>query len=130
MNIAALKAELTAGHPGTGAYNADSLISAQQINAVNRSVNKTAMTGDEIFANTDAAEFDGLSAAKQSLWVAFCGRDSINPWGQANVDFVTWIFGAGPTITALQAARVRAVSRADELGLGTVYPGHIEQARA
>ena len=40
MNIAALAAELTAGHPGTGAYDADLSVAAGQLNAVNRTRNK------------------------------------------------------------------------------------------
>lgn len=36
MDLQALKTELLAGHPGTGAYNADNEIAANQINAVNR----------------------------------------------------------------------------------------------
>ena len=40
------------------------------------------------------------------------------------------VFGGGSaTITALQALRVEAVSRAVELGLGTIYPGHVQNAR-
>ncbi len=38
MNIPALKAELLAGHPDTGAYNADNQLAADEINAVNRDV--------------------------------------------------------------------------------------------
>lgn len=131
MNLSILKAELLAGHPGTGAYNADSLIAANQINAVNRTIPVASMSGDEVFAATDGPQFVALSAAKQANWLAFCGRESINPFGTANVAFVTWVFGAGTaTVTALQAARSEAGSRARELGLPMVYPGHIEQARA
>lgn len=36
MDLVALKAELTAGHPGTGAYSAGDEAAANQINAVNR----------------------------------------------------------------------------------------------
>ena len=36
MGLAELKAELTAGHPDTGAYNANHALAADELNAINR----------------------------------------------------------------------------------------------
>ena len=130
-DIPKLKTELAAGHPDTGAYDADAQIAADQLNAVNRSINRASMSGDEMFSHTDTTDFAGLTAAKQSNWLAFCGRDSIDPWGAANVAFVQWIFGAGAaTLTALAGARTTDVSRAVEVGIGFVHAGHVAEARA
>lgn len=52
MDIAALAAELTAGHPDTGAYNADSSLAADQLNTVNRTRNLSSLSGDAMFAAT------------------------------------------------------------------------------
>ena len=41
MDLAALAAELTAGHPDTGAYDADNALAAAEINAVNRPADVT-----------------------------------------------------------------------------------------
>jgi hypothetical protein len=131
MDIAALAAELTAGHPDTGAYNAIAVTAAAELNAVNRTTNKTSMSGDEVFSVTDNTEFQALSAGDKNLWLSFCGRDTINPFGASNVAFVTSLFGGGSdTLTALAATRKNDVSRAVELGLGIVRPGNIEEARA
>ena len=131
MDLVALKAELLAGHPDTGAYDADAATAATQLNAVNRTRNLTSLTGDVMFGATDDTEFAGLTDLKKQLWVSFCGRDSIDPFGSANVAFVTWIFGGGSgTITTLATLRKEDLSRAAELGFGFIYPGHVQDARA
>ena len=130
MNIPALAAELTAGHPDTGAYNVDDQIAANQLNAVNRSRNIASLSGDGLFSATDTVEFAALTEAKKSNWLAFCGRESVDPFGAANVAFVNWVFGGGSTtISSLASLRTESVSRAVELGLGFVQPGHVENAR-
>ena len=132
MNYTALKAEIDAGHPDTGAYDADSAIAAQQINAANRTRIKASMTGSEIFAATDSAEFDGLTAAKKDLWLAFCAIDNQNPeaGGLAQL-FTVSIFGGGSTtVSTLGSIREESISRSTELGLGTVKQVHIDKARA
>ena len=48
MDIVALAAELTAGHPVTGAYNADDALAAGELNAVNRTRSRDTVTGSEI----------------------------------------------------------------------------------
>jgi predicted TIM-barrel enzyme len=130
MNIEVLKAELLAGHPETGAYDADNQIAADQINAVNVERNKTSMTGREMAANIVDAEYDILSDTKKSQVLALTGANDIDPFGfVANV--LKDVFDIGSvTITNLQAARVETVSQATVLGLGFVYEGHIEAARA
>jgi hypothetical protein len=53
---------------------------------------------------------------------------NINPFG-IEADLMQDIFGASTTITALQAARKENISRAEELGLGVVGAGQVEEAR-
>ena len=129
MNIAALKAELTAGHPGTGAYDADAAIAAGELNAVNRTKIKSSLSGNDLFTATDATEFAALTDVKKQLWVSWCNSDR-DPSDAANVAFVNFIFEpASTTLSNLAAIRSEDVSRAVELGLGFVYPGHVENAR-
>ena len=130
MNIAALKAELLEGHPGTGAYDADDTVAAGQLNAVNCTKDKTSMTGSEIINALDKAEYLALSDAdKDRVWQV-CHLGTVNPFGVEAELFVA-IFGAGSaSIAALQAARKDPVSRAVELRLDFVYPAHVTHARA
>ena len=130
MDLAALAAELTAGHPDTGAYDADSAIAATQINVVNRKKNRTSMTGSEVLNAVNAGEWVALTdAQRQTVWdVVHLG--DVNPFG-IEATLITNVFGGGSaTITELADARKEDVSRADELGLGQVRTGTVQQARA
>jgi hypothetical protein len=130
MNLAALKAELLAGHPNEVPYDANAAIAAGQLNEPNRSQNKTSMTGSEILNAMDKDAFLALSDAdKQKVWdVLHLG--TVNPFGiEAEVFKV--VFGVpSDTITSLIAARVKPVSRAVEIGLGTPTAGDVQRARA
>ena len=132
MDLVALAAELTAGHPVTGAYNADDALATQQINEVNIDVIRASMSGSEMFANTDGGDYAALSDAKKLEWLNFCGIDSHNPNnGSPAATFVTYIFGAGTqTLTNLIAARGETISRATQLGLGRVRVDDVTKARA
>lgn len=137
IDYQALKAELLAGHPVTGAYDADDQIAADQLNAVNRQRNRTAMTGDEVFQATNQAEFEALDKGQGNTsddyghWLIFCARNELDPFGSSNVNFVTDMFGAGSTTLAnLNTLRREDVSRAVELEFGTVNAGNVATARA
>ncbi len=137
MDLVAIKAELDAGHPGPVGnpgivpYDVDDAIAAGQFNAVNRTLNRTSMTGSEVLNAIDAAEWGTRTAEqKQVVWdIVHLG--DINPFG-VEVTLMTSAFtgAGGVTMAELNAARKDNVSRAVELGLGFIYPGHIEQARA
>jgi len=130
MDITKLKTLLASPHPISGPWNADDALAAAQFNVENITPIKSSMSGDEVFAATDAVEFGGLVEHKQQLWMAFCGRDSINPAGVSNVALVSWVFGGGSaTLTALKEVRKEKISLAVREGLGFVYPGHVENAR-
>lgn len=104
------------------------LEAAQSLNAVNREVNKTSMTGSEILSQAEASEYAALTEAKKAQWLALCGVDSIDPFGSA-VQVVIDIWGAGSaTITNLQASRKQSLSRAQELGF-QVREGDVTNAR-
>jgi hypothetical protein len=128
MDIDALKAELLGDHPGTGPYDADDTVAAGQLNEVNRSRNKDSLTGSQVLNAIDHAEFLGKSAEQQQRIWDILHLGELNPFGR-EADLMTSIFGASATITALQALRVEAVSRAVEIGLGVVKVGHVQEAR-
>jgi hypothetical protein len=103
---------------------------SNDLNTVYRTRNRASMSGDEIYQQTVPAEFLALTADNKQLWMAFCGRDSINPFATANVQTVVQIFGSvSTTVANLNASRVESVSRAVELGLGFVLPGEVDTAR-
>jgi len=105
MNISDLAEELAAGHPDTGAYNADAATAAGELNAVNRTRNRTSMTASEVYNAVDAAEYVALDAdEKQEIWdILHLGE--INPFGMEATRFTALFGGGSDTITALAAAR-------------------------
>ena len=131
IDYTALADELTAGHPDTGAYNADSAIAASEINAVNRTRIRASMSGSEIWAATDSAELAALTAGARGNWLAFCAIDSHNPeaGGLAQLFTVSIFGGDSATVSTLASTRQEVVSRSVELGLGSVKAGEIEVAR-
>lgn len=104
---------------------------ADSLNTVDRTRNRTSMTGDEIYNNIDSrADWDALTDVQRGDFLAFCGRDTIDPFASANVETVKRIFGdVSNTVTNLSAARVEAVSRATEINIGFVTEGAVQHVR-
>ncbi len=117
MNYEALKAELDAGHPTTGAYDADAATAAGQLNALNRTRIVSSMSGSDMWANTVPAEFNALEAAKRLEWLSFCAITGHNPENNGLAHkFVEYIFGASSTTESnLGTARSESISRAVEV---------------
>lgn len=137
MDIAALKAELAAGHPGgvsgtpvPAAYSTDAETAAAQLNAVNRQRPRATMTGSEVFNAIALPEWDGLDVVEQRQIWDVVHMHAINPYGR-EADIFRGVFtdAESPTIAALQAARQEPVSRATEIDLGHVRPGNVTEAR-
>ena len=129
----ALKAELDAGHPVSGAYNADDQLAADQINLADVSRIRSNMTGAEILAATDTTEYAALTDAAKAQFLSFTsGNDTIDPAvGGIAQEIIVDIFGGGSvTVTTLGLLRQETISRATELDFGTVIIGDIQNARA
>ena len=91
---------------------------------------KSVMTGKEIFAQQNSADYAALSDAKKQQWISLTSHDGIDPFGPA-VQVVLDIWGGGSTtISNLQSARVELISRAQELGLGLINEGDVKHSRA
>ena len=130
MDITALAAELTTDELLRGYAAMTDQEAADSLNdTIDRDRNRTTMTGREVAAEIDDAEYDALTDVKKAQILSLTSGDDIDPFGFGA--FVTKdVFGVGSnTVAALAAARVETVSRADELSLGVVYAGHVENAR-
>ena len=102
IDYTALNAELTAGHPDTGAYNVDDALAADELNAANRPNNAISMQTILKFLildNTYKAN-DGDDTQDRSLWqrikevVALAGTPTAgvaNPWGSTTLGNVSEI---------------------------------------
>ena len=100
--------------------------------ATGRTRDRTSMTGDEVALSVeDRATWDALTDNQKIQFLSLCQRQSIDPFGAANVELVKSIFGdSSATVANLAAARVETISRAVELELKVpVKVGHVTQAR-
>lgn len=82
-NLQALKAELLAGHPDTGAYNADDQLAADEINALNRDIDVDSATLLEYCITT---EFRGSSIYGRIVAVANAKPGDLLPLGNLGAD--------------------------------------------
>lgn len=129
MDLQVLKNELTAGHPGTGAYSANDATAADQLNARNRQPDRESLTGGMLAASIVRAELAALSNADQNYVRALlpCGDMPLTATLKTELGN---IFGAATQTRAnLLALLKRPGSRAEELGLGTVSPSNVADAR-
>jgi hypothetical protein len=101
------------------------------LNTVYRTRQLNNLSGDDIFAATERSEFAALTDHMQDLWLSFCGRETVDAFVTANVDFVQWVIGtASQTVSNLANLRTEDISRAQELGLPASLTIHqISQAR-
>ena len=128
-DIAKLRAELTADPLGRGYAAMTDVAVAADLNTVYREHNKSLLTATEVLNAVVLAEFNALTdTVQRRIWdVIHIGE--INPFGVEEKLFIA-AFGAGSvTIANLAEIRKEAVSRAVELGIGFVYPGHVQNAR-
>ena len=100
-----------AGDPLTKGYagmtDAELLTS---LNKADRSRNRTSMTGREVKAQVDVAEYKALSDAKKQQMIELLKRDDLDLFG-LDKDILVDIFGPSTTGTNLVAARVETISR-------------------
>jgi hypothetical protein len=100
------------------------------LDGLTRSRNRDSMTGSELLNNVDHGEWNALSADQQRLVWDIVHMGTIDPFGVEET-LLKGVFGIpSVTITALALARVEAISRATELGLGHVREGDVQRARA
>ncbi len=128
-NLDDLKDELVNDPLGRGYSGMTDEQASNSLNVVNRTKNKTSMTGSEVANAVDIGEFNALSAGDEQLIWNVIHIGDIDPFGVEATIF-TNVFGMGSaTITSLAAARKIPVSRAQELNLGRIGPGLVTEAR-
>ena len=151
MDIDALRTELLAGHPDTGAYSSDDAIAAVEINAKNRQRYK-AITSAELLGWSAAASTGGrprlikideaatAHASEDVKAAAMAAAEMVKREGTLldlnRADRMALVDGlvAGGVLssddkTDLLQLATESISRATELGLGLVRPGDVIQAR-
>lgn len=100
------------------------------LNSIYRTRNVTEMSASDVLNIIDTTEWGALSDTEQrKIWDILHMGGSLNPWGNEAQMFIS-VFGAGSqTIQDLADARVEDISRANELGLGTIRESDVHKAR-
>ena len=126
---------LVRGYNGPGAANPGpgpmtDREATDDLNTEYRSRDRTSMTRTEVMQSIDTAEFDVLTdGQKADIW-GVLGVNTVDPRSGSFEEHVfKAVFGQpSATLTALAAARVEPISRAEELGI-RVGLGSVQVAR-
>lgn len=129
MSYAALKVELDTDPLGRGYSGMTDQQIADNMNAVDRTRNRTQMTGKEVKDRIVVSEWDSRTDAQKQIVLAMCNRDDLDPFGIDAQIFQDAMAGATNTINALIAYRVEDISRAEEIFGAPVDVAAIESAR-
>jgi hypothetical protein len=131
MNYEVLKTELTTDPLTRGYSGMSNAAAAADLNTEYREVDVEAVTGQQIFEATVPSEYNALGPSDTDLFHAIIGMGELLVSGTNTRAALMALFGAGTTTrTNLIALQTELISRAAELGLGTVKEGHIATARA
>jgi hypothetical protein len=129
--IQVLADELTHDPLGRGYAGMSDEQAAVNLNTVDRTRQRDTVLGHEIFNATDHTEYAALADAQKDRWLALCAIDIINIASGVAKALEAEIFGPGTTTRDnLLALKTENISRATELGLGTVKVGHVQMARS
>lgn len=147
MDIDALSVELAGSHTVTGPYDADAETAASQLNAVNLArlvslsmteVREWAAVNARAFNLRAAIDNEALTDQVRNLAIlgdTLLGTDDgqLDPSNAIHVGMVNELVAAGvwstADKTALVAKATEDISRATELGFGTIHIADIEDAR-
>ena len=136
--LQALKDELvndpeTLGYSAPNAgVEADAIADVALLMAVNRSVDRETMSGSEIFEAIDATEWQGRSAEQKDdirLVIGLGDSIQISAGTKARAILQNALAGSTNSIAELGTISQKTVSRAEELGLGRVTIGDVQNAR-
>jgi len=132
MDSQALWNEISADPLARGYATMTDVEVAIDMNTVYRTRTRSTLSSAEIYERINVAEFQSKTdAAKVYVRdILGLGQDvQVGPDSKARAVLLA-VFGAqSATIQALAAALLVPISRAEELGLGTVKPGHVQDAR-
>lgn len=126
-----LKDEITGDPLGRSYSGMDDLTLTNSLNdpGTGLTQDKSSMSASEVYNQIDSGEWLTLTdPQRQEIWNILHLGD-VNPFGLEADRFLA-IFGAGSTITALNAARTTPISRGTEIGVGFISLGAVIAARA
>jgi len=129
-NFDVLKTEVTTDPLGRGYSAMSNEAVATDLNTVYREEDVDLVRGQDIFEAVVPAEYNALTDKQMALLHAIIGMGDIQVNGTNTRDALLAMFGAGTeTRSNLAELQKQGISRGQELGLGIVKPGHVEEVR-
>lgn len=130
MDYILLKSELISDPLVRGYSSMTDAQAAGDLNSKYRTVPVRVLASHEIFEAIVPSEYDALANTAKDKLKAMLAMGTIDPYGANTSSTFSALFAAGTQTRAnLLALRTTAISRAEELGLGVVAPGHVYKAR-
>lgn len=130
MDYTKLWFEISLDPVGVGYAGKTDAAVAQLLNTTLRDVERVTIEAYEMIEATMPAEFATLTAAEKQRYQIITGAGTVNIRGpNTRAAFAAMFSASTQTRSNLVALQTIAMSRADELGLGEVYPGHVGKAR-
>lgn len=132
MDYARLKAEIAADPVALGYAGKTDQQIADLLNSLTtgRTIQRSVIPAHEILEATVPADWATLTAAEKQRYQTITGAGQVNLRGANTRLALAAMFGAGTQTRAnLIALQSVTISRAEELGLGRVEPGHTGKAR-
>ncbi len=131
MNYAKIATLLATPHPVSGAWAENNAEAADQFNVDDIERNVKSVSGQDLLEAVVPTEYNGLSDGEKQLLLAIIGMGTIIVNATNTRTVLLNMFGSG-TVTRdnLQKLQTETVSLATQERLGTIYEGHIQQAKA
>lgn len=130
MNLSTLSAELTNDPLSRSYAGMTDQEAANSLNAVDREVDVNTVPGRYVWEAVVPAEYNALTSdQKTTLW-GIINMGDVYVKGSNTRLALGSMFSPGDTRDALIALQIEDMSRARELGLGFIFAGHIQNARA
>ena len=135
MDYVILHSELTTDPLTRGYSTMSDAQAAADLNTAYRTRTLERLDQADVYNAVVVAEFTALNAdSKQEVWnIIHVGGATglwVRPGDTARTRLISIFSAASATIQALAALLTQDITRAQELGLGTVKPGHVTKARA
>ena len=126
-----LRTELLTDPLGRGYASKTDQQCADDLNTVYRTRPRTNIPTWEVLEATIPAEYATLTAAEKQRYQIFISAGTLNPAGTNTRAAFSAMFAAGTTTrTNLLELASEPCSRAAELGIPRVKPGHVAEARS
>ena len=131
VDFVKLKAEITTDPLGRGYAGMTDAQVVDSLNVIDRTRDRTVIPAHEVFEAIALSDLKTLTPEDRQIVLGLLAMGDVNLKGPNLRATFGSIFVVGmPSRANLVALQTEPVSRADEIGIGDVKPGHVQYVRA